>query len=113
VLTINCEKKTVERNTECDCRRYVMSPRLLNWLFSRVQPKSMPTEMAAISSRVGERSSANMMATGMTFEALGDELNDLKKTVAGLAKTMKPTTRQASALRARLSGKKPPSTSTP
>lgn len=112
VLTINCEKKTVERNTECDCRHYVMSPRLLNWLFSRVRPKSMSTEMAAISSRVGEDSSANMMASGMTFEAMGAQLNELKKTVAGLTKSVKPPPRQASALRARLSSKKPPSTST-
>jgi hypothetical protein len=71
VLEINCTKKTIARNIECDCRHYVMSPRMLSWLFSMVRPKLIATEVATISARIGDRSSSNMLASAMTFEAAG------------------------------------------
>jgi|GEM_PF-1874414 hypothetical protein len=106
VLTINCEKKTVERKTECDCRRYVISPRLLNWLFSRLRPKDMSHELGEVHSSLGDHPTANLMAAGVNHLAYKDELTELEKLVTDPNKPVKPTPPRTAALRTRLSSKK-------
>lgn len=88
VLDINCTDKSIARNIECDCRRYVMSPRLLNWLFTRVRPKTLPAEAQAIYSRLGSRADRNAMASGMTFETM--KAPDTRSTVDPATGTKPP-----------------------
>ena len=113
VFEINCTTKTITRNIECDCRHYVMSPRLMSWLFARLIPKDMSHEMGEVYSRLGDKTSANFVAMGVNHLAYGDRLTELEKLATDPNKGAKPTPSRTAALRTRLSSKKTPPTPKP
>ena len=78
-LTINCSEKTVK--IEYECRRTIITPRLLSWLFSRIQPKHMSTEMSAVYQEMPDPAVANLAVAGVAVEAQGHEIRELKDTV--------------------------------
>lgn len=69
VLRINCADSTLEA-IECTCRRYVISPGLMKWVFSRLQSRNyMPEEMNDVYPLLGHLPTTHLMATTVTFEA--------------------------------------------
>jgi len=69
VLEIDCENKTIKRETECECRRYVITPRMLNWVFSTLQHTYKPSDITALSAQIGDHASVNLFNASLTYEA--------------------------------------------
>jgi hypothetical protein len=81
-LKINCAQSTIEI-VECECRRYVISPRLLVWLFSRFPlRRNIPAEMDDVYTHLGYRPVAQMMGTAVGFEKRGDTLREHEEKIA-------------------------------
>jgi len=78
-LTINCSEKTVK--IEYECRRTIITPRLLSWLFSRIQPKRLSAEMSAVYPKMPDRSVANLAVAVVAVEAQGHEIMESKDPV--------------------------------
>ena len=75
-LKINCTDRTISIE-KCNCRRYVISPRLLNWLFSRFPlGKYIPKEMVekGVYGKLGSIPIKHVIGTAVGFEAYGDTL---------------------------------------
>ena len=67
-LKFDCKENTLEVE-DCACRRYVISPRFLNWLLSRLQSVNyMPDEMKSVYQQLGHLPIAHAIATAVTFE---------------------------------------------
>ena len=67
-IRINCADSTLEV-VECTCRRYVMSPRLMNWVFSRLQSRNYMTDEVKDVYELMDLTTAHLVATHVTFEA--------------------------------------------
>jgi hypothetical protein len=78
-VTIDCAKKMVK--IEYDCRRTIITPRLLSWLFSRIAPKHMSAEMSSVYEKMPERSVANLTLASMVVEDQAYQIKQLKDTV--------------------------------
>lgn len=113
VLEINCTTKTITRNNEIDCRHYVIGPRLMSWLFSRLAPKDMSSELSDVYSRLADQTSGNFVAAAVNHQAYGDRLTELEKLVTEPSKPAKAPPKRTQALRTRLSSKKIPPTTKP
>lgn len=78
-LTIDCKESIVDI-VECDCRKYVISPRLLTWLFSVFpRDKYIPSDMSDVREHLGHFPIAQMMGTAVAFEARGDTIEEHTK----------------------------------
>jgi len=77
-LKINCTDRTISIE-KCNCRRYVISPRLLNWLFSRFPlRKYIPTDMDDVYGKLGNITVSHFIGSAVGYEAYGDRLDAYK-----------------------------------
>jgi len=103
-LKINCADNTVQIVT-CTCRRYVISPRMLNWLFSSLQAKIYkPTELDdATYAQLGYLPTAHMLATFATHEENSKKIQECETRIGRLERpkgkviqTTKPASKASS-----------------
>lgn len=83
-LNIRCAENAVD--VTCECRHYVLSPRLLNWLLClrAAKPDRGPTQMADPYSTLGHGPTASLVAAALEFDARGEQIEQLKKQVGQL-----------------------------
>jgi len=76
ILKFNCDDIKFEDVDQCACRRHVMSPGLLSWILSQIKTEESE-EMKSLYRRVGDRSTANLIAAAIEFNRRGDDFKNL------------------------------------
>jgi hypothetical protein len=84
-LNIRCAENAVD--VTCECRHYVLSPRLLNWLLCLRAPKPDrgPTQIADPYSTLGHGPTASLVAAVVEFDTRAEQIKELKQQVEQLA----------------------------
>lgn len=110
-LKIDCLNNTVQI-VNCPCRRYVLSPRMLAWLFSSLQSKKyLPKESAEVLQQV-DRQTAQVLATALTHDENTKAIVSLGVRLTAVeARQRNPN--PLATTRGRRASKKPPAPSKP